>query len=294
MKTTIKTTVHAFRFDISNPEQKAAWLAVKADRKASGVKTWTNNQGASYSDGKAHKFSILMLSLDGMTIELETDFVNDDQWNTAPIEGKSEIGLRVFDYVLDVWPNKDIISGYWLEQTEEMVTLRRDTLKCGYCGKMEHVSEGHKFCTKCLDSAHLQIHELHLLRLLPAGISFGGKRPQLTADELLWLAPLYTEAQLKGNGQRSEAYKAKQRADLLATRDKVIENATTEYDGFTALLDLGLSIENVIYYNHTKRFSFGWRAPLDVLVVDAVLAVISEFPFPYEIKCADGRTLTGN
>lgn len=292
--TTIKTVIHSFYFNISKPEERAEWKKVQAERKASGVKVWTNNQNFSVSNAKAHKFSALVRSLDGTTVELQTDFITDDQWNTPPIEGKTENGLRLFDYVLDIWPNADIKSGYWLEQTEEMATIRRDTLKCGYCGHMEHVSKGNTFCSACLGSAYLDVKTLPLLRLLPAGQSFNGKRPELTEEEKAFLMPLYTEAQLKGTGERSTAYKIKQRADLLARRDKAIATATTEYDGFTKLLDMGVSIENVIYYNHTGRFSFGWRQALDAEVVSAILDVISEFPFPYEIKCADGRKLEGN
>lgn len=59
------------------------------------------------------------------------------------------------------------------------------------------------------------------------------------------------------------------------------------------LLDHGISIENVIYYSHTDTFCFGWRDKCGAEFVGQVLEVISEFPYPYEIKCADGRKLEG-
>jgi len=53
----------------------------------------------------------------------------------------------------------------------------------------------------------------------------------------------------------------------------------------------GIKIDNCIYYSHTDRFSFGWRSPVSAEVVSEILNVISEFPFLYEIKCDDGKTL---
>ena len=38
---------------------------------------------------------------------------------------------------------------------------------------------------------------------------------------------------------------------------------------------------------------FGWRELVTDAVRDQILAVISECPFAYRIKCADGRTLEG-
>jgi hypothetical protein len=51
-------------------------------------------------------------------------------------------------------------------------------------------------------------------------------------------------------------------------------------------------IDNVIYYTHTGKFGFGWRTPLDAAEVSALLDIITEFPYLYEIKAADGRKLT--
>mgnify|MGYP000721086373 CR=1 FL=1 len=77
-----------------------------------------------------------------------------------------------------------------------------------------------------------------------------------------------------------------------APADPNAAKAKAEHDGMIWLMDHGISIDNVIYYNHTGKFSFGWRTPLAKDVVSRILDVISEFPFAYEIKCDDKRTLT--
>lgn len=283
---TIKTVVHAYQFNIRNAEEAQGYKALREKLKALGLKCFETHGGELHiTTGR---------KLDGKTVQLETDFVFDNQWNTTPIEGLSDKGYRLMDWAQDYRPGNsaDLKQGYWLEPTEEMADIRRVTMKCGYCGKSENISLGNTFCSKCLGSPHLDHKTLPLLRLMPA--SFTGNRPELTEEEKALLMPLYTEAQLKGTGERSTAYKIKQRADLVTERDNVIRKANTKHDGMIALLDLGLSIENVIYYDHVGRFSFGWRSPVEAEVVSAILDVISEFSFPYEIKCKDGRKLEGN
>lgn len=51
------------------------------------------------------------------------------------------------------------------------------------------------------------------------------------------------------------------------------------------LIELGLgmlAMQNVIYYDHTGRFGFGWREPLSDVELSTVLDIISEFSFPYD------------
>lgn len=57
-----------------------------------------------------------------------------------------------------------------------------------------------------------------------------------------------------------------------------------EKEGMLWLWDKGFSLDNVIYYSHTGKFGFGWRSPLSDVVASKLLDIISEFPFPYEIK----------
>lgn len=74
---------------------------------------------------------------------------------------------------------------------------------------------------------------------------------------------------------------------------KVTRKVNTERDAHVWLIDHGLDLDNVIYYDHEGVFCFGWRDKVPAETVARILAVISEFPYPYRIKCADGRTLEG-
>lgn len=77
-------------------------------------------------------------------------------------------------------------------------------------------------------------------------------------------------------------------------RQKVIDHCankvrqyTTEQDGLLWLIDHGIKTDNVIFYDHRQMFTFGWRDKVKAAERDAILDVISEFPFEYEIKAED-------
>lgn len=296
---TIKTILHAYNFDLTNASDRTAYEALVAARTAEGREVFKTHGGGSH----------YLPHLDGAEVELETAHVFDDQWNTAPIPGVSDNGLRVFDWAEDaIWnygrENLTTRRGHWLELTDEMQTVRRDTLKCGYCDAHYHVSQApaDRFCTKCTGSEYLKESELRLTRLLPAGASFGAERAPLTEAEAAALLPVYREAQLTGNNARDAAATvkareriAKRRAETIATAERKKANADTVRDIELWVLDnLGYRwLGNVIFYDHTGRASFGWYKPLQVDELSALLDKVSEFPFPYDIKCADGRTLSG-
>ena len=51
------------------------------------------------------------------------------------------------------------------------------------------------------------------------------------------------------------------------------------------LLDHGVSVENVIFYDHTGRFCFGWKdRGVSPAVASALRDVLCEFPFDYDIQ----------
>lgn len=280
---TIKTVLKSYYFNLANADEKTAYAELCNMLKDRGSKVFESHGGGSHYK----KFA-----KDGIEVELETKHIFDNQWNAAPIEGVTEKGLRVFDWALDAClPNKNIKCGHYLEMTEEMVNLRNNTLACGYCGHQEIKTEqSPEFCPHCIDSEYLTKDQLHLTRLQT--VSNKQDRKELTDDELAELLPKYIHAQTYGNNERDKARLAKQRTDLLNERDNKIKTANTKHDGMIWLLDNGLKIDNVIYYNHTNRFSFGWRSPVSAEVVSEILEKIKEFPFDYEIKCDDGRTLS--
>jgi hypothetical protein len=96
-------------------------------------------------------------------IELETEFLFENQWN-------SNVG-RVFDWYEEAVfdsrgkERKNIKRGHYLEITPEMAEIRRNTLKCGYTGQQFPAAKGYIFneTENALGSPYLKESELHAL-----------------------------------------------------------------------------------------------------------------------------------
>jgi hypothetical protein len=95
---------------------------------------------------------------------------------------------------------------------------------------------------------------------------------------------------------RDAQAKADRKAVKLAEIKKDLEincaKLRAEYDGKKWLLEHDQDLSNWIYYTHTKTFCLGWRNPAKEHEVSSFLDIASEFPYNYEIKCADGRKLS--
>ena len=275
----MQTTIHTYQYRIDNADEREAYNALKARLKASGVhlmRSWTGKLKDSFEHAE----------WDGKTVTLDTKHLFSNQWNCE------EYG-RVFDWAEDYQPhNKRLRRGHYLDITPEMREIRENTNVCGYCGYKERAEAGAVFCHQCLDSEYLKSDDLHLLRMLPIAEHFP-KRAPLTKTEKEHLLPLYKEAQLHGTTERGKVRIARKRAQIANDYHSRTKAARDAFEGFTWLMDNGLNTDNVIFYSHTGRFGFGWRKPLDGEVLSELLALITEFPFSYDIKCADGRTLSG-
>lgn len=275
----MQTILHAYSFDIDKPKDAAAYEALRAEL--------SKGPHCMHSLSKHYQTG---LGLDGAAVELETEHLFDNQWNTAAARG-GENCLRVFDWAEDALFDsygrevKNHKRGYWLEQTAEMREVRRNTMKCGYCGKQEPAAKGYVFCPHCIDSEHLTEERLHMTRMRPideSGVT--SKSTPLTEAEREHLMPIWREAQLHGVTERGKARHAKARRDVQAKYEKAISSATTEHAGFMWLLDHGIRTDNCIYYSHTDKFCFGWREPYTGALLSDLLDVISEFPFDYDLK----------
>lgn len=279
----MKTIFHAYHFDTTKPDEAAAYKELCARLTAAGLKCF-NTWG-----GTLH----YMPDLDGRTLDLEIEHLFENQWNTAPTPENSKLGRRVFDWAQDYPINipKTIKRGYYLDITAEMREIRRNTKKCRYCGAHEPAAKGYVFCPHCIGSQYLKASELHLTRM--KAIDDQSDCEPLTQAEHDHLLPQYKDAQLHGHTDRDRKRIAKARADVIQKAAKETKDAATERDGFLWFMDKGIRTDNLIYYNHTGRFCFGWRQPVDDELRSAVLDVVSEFPFPYDLKLADGRTLSG-
>ncbi len=281
----MKTTIHSYCFMTDKPEDAEAYAKLRAELIAQGLKcfeTWGGN-------------SHYRKELNGKVITLETEHLFNNQWNTAPIPGITDTGLRVFDWAQDYMldgMNKRCKKGHWLTQTAEMKEARNNTAACGYCGKQEPAQKGYVFCPHCLDSVYLKSSELHLLRMVM--VADGRERAPLTAAESAHLLPLYKEAQLRGNTKRGRVRIAKAREDIASEYARTVANAKEKRDAAAWIMDhMPGILENWIFYTHTKRHSFGWRNPVDAATLGELLEIISEFPYAYDIVTADGRTLSG-
>lgn len=70
----------------------------------------------------------------------------------------------------------------------------------------------------------------------------------------------YTPEKIAERKQQAEAAaKAKQYADIKAEMNKEIAKARKEYEVKKMVLDAGLTLDNFIYYNHTKQGVFNWK-----------------------------------
>lgn len=280
----MKTTIHTYRYYLGDTEDAKAYAALCAKLQASGLRMLHMSGGDKHCGG----------DLDGKEITLETEHLFDNQWNTGPIDGMSDTGLRVFDWYEDAnFQQPKVKAGHYLDITPEMSEARRNRYACGYCGHQEPAQKGLVFCDRCLDSPYLKESEIYLTRM--QSVSLGHRaRPPLTRRESARLVPAYRKAQIHGTTVRGIARAKKQREDIESKFARETANAKAEHDGMLWLLDHGVKIDNVIFYDHTGRFCFGWQSPVSPEVRSQLLDVISEFPFPYDIKCDDGKKLSGD
>lgn len=274
----MQTKIHYYYFNTAHDDEREAYKKLCKKLESQGLEL-----SDSISADHRNYYKNLIAPLNGKEIELETTHLFNNQWNTAPTE-TSDQGLRVFDWAEGIHiHNRNIKEGQYLEQTDEMREIRRNTYKCGYCGAQHQAAKGLVFCDKCLDSEYLEEKDLHLLRLLPVEAT-RGNREHLTDAEKAHLLPQYIEQQTVATNSRKVKALEKQRENLHKDYEKAVYEATTKRDGFLWLMDRNINIDNCIYYSHTDRFSFGWRKPVSDEVASKLLDIISEFPFNYEIK----------
>src|SRR5678816_4882378 len=86
----MRTVIHTYHFD--SPTDPA-YVALRERLTAQGLECLRMN-----SAGDDKGIDTCAQSLDGQVLELETAHLFDNQWNTAPIAGVSDLGLRVFDW----------------------------------------------------------------------------------------------------------------------------------------------------------------------------------------------------
>lgn len=295
MSDSIKAELVYFRIDVSRPEGREAYAKLCESLQKIPFKTWvtqgrfpngtTNFELHRFIDSLKEKLDIHLSWEDSQVfnreIHLETKHLFDDQWNTAE-------GFRLHNKASFEWPALHIKEGYYIRQNPQMIAVLQGTAKCGYCGHQAPVGEK-DFCDKYISSPYLKVSQLHLLRMEPieAPERRTGKplktprsAKPLSEAELAVIMPRYVEAQTKLREQQA----AKLRAEVEAGLSKVIELATIKRDGMIWILDAGIPTENLIFYPHTRTFTFGWRNTVSKEVRTELVEKLKEFPFDFEIK----------
>lgn len=273
----MKTILHYYYLDTSKPAEREQYRAMVKQLQAIGLVLFDYSAPLEKWDW----WDKTIRPLDGQPVELETEYLFDNQWNSAPL-ATSEQGLRLMDWTEPIYPNRHIHRGYWLEQTEEMKQARANRLKCGYCGKQyDRGTEPGEFCTACQDSPYLKESELHLLRLQSI---LEDNRPPLTEKESAALLKSYTRAQTIGKKSRAVQAYEKEGEEIEKEYRETIAKAKAEYLGKKWLHSRRVPLDNCIYYSHTGRFCFGWRSPLAPSVAAALGKRLLHFPYPFDLK----------
>lgn len=94
-----------------------------------------------YSVGYSDEFARMLEAVQGQVLEVETRFLFRDQYNTAPIPGVTDLGLRI----MDAWV------------AEVIDDIRPQKIRCQWCGKISDASEGFlDICIHCGKSEYIQ------------------------------------------------------------------------------------------------------------------------------------------
>lgn len=132
---TIKTTLHYYRFDLSDDNQDLEYMSLINKLKSEGRSLFDSHANMG-KEGREYREKIA--SYNKKIIELETEYIFNNQWNTVE-------GLRVFDWAESIYPNKNIKEGYYLELNDEIRYIRENNTRCHYCGKMSEITEVKSF-----------------------------------------------------------------------------------------------------------------------------------------------------
>lgn len=274
----MKTILKSYRLYIDNASEREEYERIVAKMRAENVKC------CRALGSKADDYFCYGFAAHGAEIELDTGHVFNNQWNTAPIEGVTATGLRVFDWAEHAAEaagmSRYYKSGHYLEITPEMRKVRAERGQCGYCGK-QYKTPHAVFCGTCIGSEYLDAAMLKkgATRIYP--ITSGGEWRALTPEEEEALVPAWREAQIHGRTDRDKKRITAERARLTREYEAKQRTAEMEYNGMIWLMDRGINTANFIFYKHQETFSLGWRNTIAPEMRDEWSALLREFPYPW-------------
>lgn len=269
---TIITNLNLYHFDLREEGQKEEYNALVRSLKAQGLRKFHTH------GGRGHYFPFLNQSGE---VSLETKHLYFNQWN-------SDLG-RIFDWAEDyIFDNPHIKRGHFLTITQEMRDVRDCRWQCGYCSASETHALGvepeNLFCQECYTSEYLTEDDLFLTRLHQVSDASG--RPPLTEAEYEVLT-LRKGTRLQVRAQRFKQKVLEERDRSLAQLHRKVEIAHMSYGAECWLYDRGAEpslVDNMIYYDHLKKFSFGWKGSLSKDHKMFLAEHLPNFPWPHQIK----------
>ena len=229
-------------------------------------------------------------------IELDPAHLFDNQWN-GTIEGDKAV--RVFDLYDGMSSTRNARFIHWLDITDEMIAIRRNTYACGYCGhKVDVADKGDGFCNECIDSDYLSQDQLHLLKLVTVAGSNKVER-KITPEQREMLKERFLYAQRNGKPGRENEILLKQIKREDEEKDRflrVVQNAQVRLQSVLKLDDIWPRTSNLIIYDRSGEFHFGWRTGLARETIEKLQAdlVAVDFQSPYKITGETGVDILGN
>lgn len=203
------------------------------------------------------------LPLGTHTYELDEKHLFDDQVNTT-------CGKRVHDWA-DYMPYVSYTKprwGHYIENLDELNDLRRTYFKCGYCGHTDKVGG---WCEKCRGSQYLTPDHFHLLKMR-----------QLTTKPKKHEVPKLVLKDIEEQQAATATRLAeKDLADTFKQLEQKKRNAEIEIEFRRYCISKGLNnvtLQNLIYYPHTKTFNFGWRNTLNAAQITDIKSRLGDTP----------------
>jgi len=278
---TIKAKIYFYRYDISKKDEKKAYL--KEMEIAKELSKWDKPNTLHHINFTWESNKAFMDKLKkNKYIHIETEHLFSNQFNTKE-------GFRLWNWRENIFLNKDIKEGYYIDMPKEYFNLLENTFSCGYCGKQyskeEKLKKDLSFCNSCLGSEYLKEEDLFLLRL--KRINDETQRlPLNDCDNEVLIDTNIKEFERLNKIRKVKKIK-RLKAELIRDKQKTILKANEEYNGFMWCLNNGIETDNLIYYNHTKTFTFGWRDKLTFKEEQKLKEQLKEFPYKYELKTGE-------
>lgn len=230
-----------------------------------------NARGSCYCPTNEERyFGEKLESINGKTVDVETQYLFSDQYNIGPVSPDDKNGLRIM-----------------AEYVDEVIDDIRDNVgQCPYCGH-NTIGKTEGFCDKCTDDSYLSAEDVvkGFTRIRP----IGAKRESnelipLTDDEKAKLLPIYVKRQTTGKNSRNAITLREKRKRLKDDCRKQVRLARMERDGMLWLMAKNINLDNCIFYNHTETFTFGWRKKLSSDVEQTLRTITVGFPFKLSFK----------